>query len=264
MKRFELPEFKDRGELNKFLAENEDLIIMQKKSILKEADGFGSDTTLIYKGLDFASKAASPEELLEKPVLEVKAAINTTNVLDSHKDLHIPGLWEKSLKENKNGLHLQEHSRSFKNIISSGADLKAYAETMSWKSLGYDLEGKTQVLMHDSNVRKTRNAYMHEQYAKGYVTNHSVGMQYVKMVTCINDEDYPVQKENWDKYIEMCVNKADAEESGYFWAILEAKYVEGSAVALGSNFLTPTVSVKNTPSAVEDLKLTAIKGWLLS
>ena len=72
------------------------------------------------------------------------------------------------------------------------------------------------------------------------------------MVTCINDDDYPVQKENWDKYIEMVANRADAEADGYFWAILEAQIIEGSAVLFASNCVTPTLETtllgtKNEP-----------------
>ena len=95
---------------------------------------------------------------------------------------------------------------------------------------------------------------MFDQYRKGYVKQHSVGMRYVKMVTCINDEDYPVQKENWDKYITMVANRADAEASGYFWAVLEAKVMEGSAVLFGSNCMTPTALVEDYDDNSESTK----------
>ena len=41
-----------------------------------------------------------------------------------------------------------------------------------------------------------------------------------------------------------------ADERGYFWYVLEAKCVEGSAVPIGSNTATPTLSIsdKGTPS----------------
>ena len=262
MEKFKLPEFANKQELHKFLVDNEDLIFAQKRSSIKEAEGFSSHPVLVYKGIG-SSNQKSEDELLAQPIIEVKAAINTTNVFDSHQDLHLPGMWDKSLKENKMGMHLQEHSRLFKSVISSGNDLNVYVETKTWKQLGYDMEGKTQVLMHDSNIRKSRNEYMHEQYAKGYVTNHSVGMQYVKLVTCINDDDYPVQKENWDKYFPMGANKSEAEAWGYFWAVLEAKYIEGSAVAAGSNRFTPTIEVKNKAAIDSAIKEQAIKDWLL-
>jgi hypothetical protein len=75
-------------------------------------------------------------------------------------------------------------------------------------------------------------------------------MRYIKLVTCIDDDDYPVQKENWDKYIEMVANRDEAEADGYFWAILEAQVVEGSAVVFASNCMTPTLetSIMGTKS----------------
>ena len=39
--------------------------------------------------------------------------------------------------------------------------------------------------------------------------------------------------------------KEQAEEQGYFWAVTQAKLIEGSAVVLGSNPITPTLSNKN-------------------
>ncbi len=42
-------------------------------------------------------------------------------------------------------------------------------------------------------------------------------------------------------------NKEEAENQGYFWAVKEAKVLEGSAVPIGSNTATPTLEVKNEP-----------------
>lgn len=95
---------------------------------------------------------------------------------------------------------------------------------------------------------------MFEQYAKGYVKEHSVGMRYVKLELAVNSEDkyYRDEKEVWDKYIDQVANKETAEEQAYFWAVLEAKAIEGSAVVKGSNFATPTISVE----AVKDTSIT--------
>lgn len=251
-----LPQFTTDKELFDFLVENEDTIFAQAKSQIKEADAFSHLSIPLKETLNSSkSSAEQAVELLAKDVLEVKAVINTTGILDSHKDVHIPGLWDKSLKESGSRiLHVQEHkSREFDKIISSGEDLKAYTETVSFKSLGYNFKGTTQALTFDSSVRKNRNKYMHEQYAKGFVTNHSVGMIYVKMLTCIDNEDYPVQKENWDKYAPMIVNQKALEGTKYFWAILEAKAVEGSAVPNGSNWVTPTTSVKGQEEEIKEV-----------
>ena len=93
---------------------------------------------------------------------------------------------------------------------------------------------------------------MFDKYKQGKVKNHSVGMQYVSIKMAINDERYTEEKATWDKYIEMIANKSDAEAQGYFWAVTEAKVIEGSAVIRGSNYATPTQSVEQTKGAVID------------
>jgi len=40
------------------------------------------------------------------------------------------------------------------------------------------------------------------------------------------------------------INQEEAKEQGYFWAVTEAKLVEGSAVVKGSNSYTPTLEVE--------------------
>lgn len=243
-----------------FIVENESLVIDKKKSSIKYADSFGFAPTLIKESFGTTQKA----EDVDATEILVKIAINTTNVIDSHSDMHVKGLWKKSLKERGNKiLHLQEHKRSFDAVISRGEDLKAYTEDVSWKSLGFDLEGKTEALMFDSLVKEETNAFMFKQYMKGNVTEHSVGMQYMKMVTCINDEDYPVQKENWDKYEPMVANKDSLDGRKVFWAVLEAKAIEGSSVLMGSNSFTPTVTAtpkeKLTQKEINEI---AVKEWL--
>jgi hypothetical protein len=258
---FKLKKFDTQKELFNYVVENEEYILEEKKAEMKKADGF--DFTIVSNK---TIKTNKEQNLLDKEEINVTIVINTTKLMDSHMDVHIDGMWDKSLLENKRIKHLQEHVRSFDHIISDKEDLKAYVKTYTWKELGYDVEGKTQALVFESKVKKSRNPYMHEQYAKGNVDNHSVGMQYVKLLTCINDEDYPVQKENWDKYYPMIVNNEVADKAGIFWAVLEAKCIEGSAVVDGSNPITPTLSTKDKNITLDSNKkyLEAVKNWLAS
>lgn len=235
-----IPEFKTNKELHKFLVDNKDILIAQKKAEMKRADGI-----LYYKVNDkLVNKAdISQIDLTNTNALNVKAIINTTNIMDSHDDVHIPGLWTKSLQENKNIMHLQEHDMSFKSIISSNEDLEAYTKYYNWADLGYDFNGQTQALEFESNVKKSRNEYMFKQYANNYVTNHSVGMRYVKIFLGVNDPEYATEIEIWNRYINSIVNAELAIDKGYFYAVTEAKVIEGSAVPIGSNHVTPTRSV---------------------
>ena len=72
-------------------------------------------------------------------------------------------------------------------------------------------------------------------------------MQYVKLALAINDEDYETELAVWDKYYDKIANKNVADNTGYFWAVTEAKAIEGSAVPIGSNQATPTHDIKVEP-----------------
>ena len=254
---FKIPSFKEDKDLFDFLVKNEDDILYSKKQSYKKADGIGFSPIAMKS---FGHKQQSISDLMAKDEIDVISIINTTKLLDSHTDVHIDGLWDKSLSENTKIKHLQEHQMSFDKIIADKEDLKAYVKNYTWKQLGYDAPGSTQALVFESKVRKDRNPYMFEQYAKGNVDNHSVGMRYVKLLTCINDEDYPVQLENYEKYAPMVANKEALEQAKYFWAVLEAKAIEGSAVPLGSNFVTPTQSIKSRET--NNIKSSPYLSWL--
>lgn len=246
MKRTPIPFFKNKKDLFAFLVENKALLMEEKKFFPKYGDGIAFMNTFYDKALDeFKTyKANLPVDIGSKNELKVKVVINTTNLLDSHGDVHIPGIWKKSLSENKMLMHLREHQMAFDAIIADGKELKAYTETMSWKDLGYNFQGNTEALVFESTIKKSRNPYMFEQYASGYVKNHSVGMQYVSFVLCVNEAEdpyYGAEFEAWEKYFPLVANKEDALARGWFWAVKEAKAREGSAVPLGSNWATPTL-----------------------
>lgn len=254
MKIKEFDNIKDR--IN-WIVSNKGTLIAQKKAELKKADAI-SYLTPIYDTKEDVFKAnESIKNYKELDSIKVQAVINTTNVIDSHQDLHVDGIWTKSIKENKNIMHLQEHKMSFDSIISDGKDLKAYTKMFNWSDLGVDAKGQTQALVFESVVKADRNARMFEQYAKGYVKNHSVGMQYVKLLLAVNDDEFQEEFNNWNKYIGMAINPESAEEQGYFWIVTEAKAIEGSAVPIGSNRFTPTTEnnmnepQKSTQSTIE-------------
>jgi len=236
------------------IVKNKETIMAQKKAVMKYADGcsyMDENIRVFQNNEEIIGKAITNIDELD--TIQVKAAINTTNILDSHGDVHIKGLWNKSLKENKMIMHLQEHKMSFDSIIADGEDLKPSTKDMTFKELGYKMDGDTQVLFFESTVKMDRNLYMFKQYANGRVKNHSVGMRYVKMFLAVNDDNYKEEKAIWDKYYPTIANKEDADAQGYFWAVTEAKVIEGSAVPIGSNQITPTITVaaKGTTEIIE-------------
>jgi hypothetical protein len=232
--------FKTKKEMLSEIVKNKDILIAQKKATIKHTDGID----LFYVNGKLINKAdISQIDINNTNAINVKAVINTTNIMDSHDDVHIPGLWTKTLQENRNIMHLQEHIMAFDKIISSGDDLEAYTTFYNWRDLGLEANGETQALEFNSNVKKNRNKFMFEQYVNNYVTNHSVGMRYIKLFLAVNDSDFKEEFETWSRYINSVINREMAEEKGYFYAVTEAKLIEGSAVVIGSNHITPTRSV---------------------
>jgi len=242
---FDKNKFETKKELFDFIKENKETIITQKKSAIKHTDNFSYSVPI-----DEVQQKAISNDV---EVIKVIAVINTTNYMDSHDDVHIDGLWNKTVKENKRVLHLQEHKNEFDKIISSHSDLSVKTEIMKWVDLGFNFEGKTEALIFDSNVKKTRNSFMFQQYKNGWVDNHSVGMQYVKIELAVDDAEMKEEFTTWNKHIEIIANKDDVKKQGYFFAVTEAKLIEGSAVLRGSNDLTPTLSVTEIKTNEPDL-----------
>ena len=247
------PDFDSKKEMFKFLVKNKNKIIASKKAQMKCADAFSFGIFPVNKSGE-TLKANTPVKE-DVDTLTAKVVINTTNVMDSHDDVHIKGLWKKSLSENKDIFHDQEHKHSFDSTISDYEDLKAYVQDFTFKELGQNYEGETQALIFDSTLRKERNKFMFEQYKQGRVRNHSVGMRYIKIDLAVNDKDYKEEFKTWNKYIDTIANKEDVEMQGYFFAVLEAKAIEGSAVKIGSNTITPTLE-NNKFEPLEDTQKT--------
>jgi hypothetical protein len=260
----EIPKELKGVELFKYLKENKEDFIYAKKNEFKKADSMIASAPVLSE--TFIDKAEGNDTKTE---VKVRAIINTTNVVDSHKDVHIDGIWNKSLQENTNIKFLQEHQMSFKTIIADKDDLDVSVNSVTWKSMGFDFEGKTEALTFDATVKQSRNNDMFKEYANKNVDNHSVGMRYVKLALAVNseDEDYKEEKAVWDKHYDVIANKVELEKDNYFWAVTEAKVIEGSAVVMGSNSFTPTQQAKADASVEptdEELKVDAFKDWLKS
>jgi len=240
-----IPSFNDKQELFDYLRKNKSMLINQKKSAVKAPEyGFGiAQTNEDYLKPDSNKEFGIIATDTKKTT--VKCVINASNIIDSYLDLHLPKLFNRSVKNNKDPLHLQEHKMLYDFIIGDGLEeVKSYVTTMSWKNLGYEFEGKTDLLMHDVYFTG-RNPTMEERYKANQVKYHSVGMQYVELFFCVDSEEkwWREEKDNFDQYIEMAVNPDVAKENGYFWAVKEAKEVEGSAVVRGACPTTPTISI---------------------
>lgn len=229
-----------------WLVENKQFVLDKKKSEVKKSDPVSG------VGIDF--QANKQMQVPGRPVekIRVRAVVNTTRILDSMGDVHIDQLWNKSLKESRQHYLIREHKLDFDNIISD--DVHVFVKQIPWVEIGYNYPGTTQALIYDAVITKEGSAGMFDKYLNGKVKNHSVGMRYIKVLLAINDPQYPDEYKVWEKYFPEIVNQSDAEQLGYFFAVTEAKNIEGSAVVIGANPATPTlfVEAKSEPPGTQN------------
>lgn len=175
--------------------------------------------------------------------IHVKSVINTTNIIDGHLDMHMPKIWNKTVKDNPYTYHLKEHERKFESVISNKA--KNYNESNNFNKLGLNVDFKTTANINEFTLNKNKLPVMFDAYKNGDVKQHSVGMLYVSLDLAYYDEESEKNMTFFEDMKSMAVNPEVAEETGYFWVVYEAKKREGSAVIFGSNSVTPTIYVKN-------------------
>jgi hypothetical protein len=245
--------FKDWNEAHSALKENEKRLISLKcAEVYKSIDKLGgfSVTPFLDKTIA-ASKGYSPDWMKAGNIYPV---INTTLYMDSHKDVHFNGIWNRSLNANAGKLYYVEaHSLKVADIIAWPEDVKAFVEMVPWSFLGKSYGGETQALIYEIPDTAIKHAGAREVIDNKREMQNSVRMQYVKMSLALNSDsrEWKENKELYDARIDIIANREVAEESKYFWAVDEAKiFKEGSMVIAGSNDVTPITygdPAKGTP-----------------
>lgn len=230
--------FETKGEMFTALKAAKDEIIAMRKIAIKDS----VPVNFILKS-DGSFKAESGVKLQYGDY--IYPVINSTGYLDSHSDLHLPGIWDKSAESQKGKIYLIiNHDLSIGNVISYPKDVEPIISEVEWSRLGKPYQGKTQVLIFKSKITEKSNTAAYLALRDGEDVEYSIRMQYVKLELCINDasEGFKSEKAAFDKYFPMIVNHEKATEDGFFWAIHEAKiYKEGSMVLFGSNDATRTL-----------------------
>lgn len=237
IKQFPEKKFTDKMDLTRFIKKNRDDIFIAKGLEYK------TDSDCVIKS-ELNTNNFNP--LIEKDlgdVIEIKALINSTNVIDSHQDLHLYGIWNKTVKDNKFTPVLNSHERRFDSIIANKG--KSFNEDMNFKDIGIDIDYNFQANISQFIINKNENPLMWNKYAYNQVSQHSIGMMYVDYDVAFYDEDSKKEMDFFNEMKALSINPEVAEEYGYIWVVREAKKREGSPVVFGSNPLTPTLWVKN-------------------
>lgn len=240
-----IPHFETKKELFAYLKANKKELIKMKKSDKKEF--VFSDISHKPTKIAANKSESDTENLIKRTIIG-----NTYNWLDSHDDVHIKGCFLKSIKENE-GFIFHFHDHENKVSAKVGTFTKIYEDSIKWSDLGIDKSGETTSLFADSDIKRSYNGSVFEQYKNGEITQHSVGMQYVKLDLAINDEAEGEEYKVWKRYINTLGNSDKAEQNGYFFVVSEAKLFEISAVTRASNSLTPTMDNKLDYSSIDNL-----------
>jgi len=248
--------FTSQADLFKYLVEERELVLSQKKSIDKRAEGTLSvivpqDEPLI----GFTNKAVKPlyENDKEAGILKRTIVANTYWWMDSHSDVHLgrredseKAIFTESIKNRASKIFpIDQHNWSLDGRM--GKTLALYEAPISWRTLGVGRTGMTEALFADAEISKEKNERRYKDYLNDEIDQHSVGMRYMDMQLAVNDEqNYPKETAVFKKYISKIGNRQVVEKQGFFFAISEGMLKEYSAVIGGSNELTPTMGASQT------------------
>jgi len=258
-----IPGFSTKAELFAHLKANKKSLLAQKCSTPIKTDVFdygclgikAKDISIIGKAV---TKSVSKAENLGDNELQVDAIANMAGWCDSYMDVLIPDCWAETIKEkgasNKQLIyHLKNHNYSTDAIIGGNVKMRSEWLDLSIFNLESDLT-QGQSLIGSSIVKASYDKKCFNLYSDDEIKQHSIGLRYIRLYMCVNstDEDYVVEKENWDKYYKFVINKEKVDNKSYFWAVTEIKLLEYSAVLFGANELTPTLETEEKKKEVVD------------
>lgn len=242
--------FETKEDLFKELRENNEIFIASKKSLIQKSCEKGISVTC--KSLDLL-KFTDQLKGIKIDDNFYYIAVNSTRILDSHEDLHIDGIWKKSIKEQQGKNYLVvDHDLSIKSVVVRKEHIEMFTAKIPFSLIGKPYEGDTEALIYKVAKDKIKDETVKEWLESGDSIEGSVRMQYVTVLLAMdsNNPEDATEKANYDEFYPLIANKEDFEYIYYFYVIKEAKNVkESSLVVFGSNSSTGQVTNNNTQAA---------------
>lgn len=240
-------EFDNKEQLFKALRDNKaDIIAVKRASTQKSCD---KNTGVSCKKIDLSKFNDTTKGLFDSTD-DYYLAVNTTNVLDSHDDLHKVGIWDRTVRDQQGKNYLvTDHKMEMANVVVKKENIKMFTATIPFSSIGKSYSGDTQALIYQFKKTDIVNELAKDWLDSGDDIEASVRMQYVKIELAMNSTDKEDKEElkNYNDNIESIANKDDFDSIDYFWVVTEAKNIgESSLVLRGSNSSTGIVGNKNT------------------
>lgn len=248
-------EFATEKELFTALKENEALIFAQKKMECKSID---KGNAIVLNQVELCKNfEADTEKAFKTDDDHYYIVVNSANYLDSHKDVHVSGNWDKTVNDQQGKVYLLwGHEFGITdNILAFPNDIEMFTANIKWSALGKSYAGSTYSLIYKIKKGAIQNKKVKEWLDNGQPLQASVRMIYVKLLSAFNtdDKDFAEQKAVFDKYYPLIANKEEFEEIKYFWVVKEAQNkAESSLLPYGSNSATGRIETK------EDIEIEAV------
>lgn len=234
--------FESKEELFKELRSHKSEIISIKKAQIHKSYEKDSSITIKARSLDL-SKVSEANKAIDFDDNYYYLAVNSTRILDSHDDVHLDNIWNKSVKDLQGKNYLVDtHVMSVNTTIVRKEHIEMLTAMIPFSMIGKSYKGDTQVLIYKFPKDKVIDAKAKEWLDSGDDIEASVKMRYTDIVLAMNSE-HPDDKEElkeYKKYIDSIANKDDFENEIYFfWAVKQAQNMhESSLVLFGSNSST--------------------------
>lgn len=260
-------QFESKKALFHSLKDNEETIIGLKKA-------------KAYKSIDkgqglFNVPIANKSNTIKTDLVQgfIYPAINSTNWLDSHQDVHLKGCYTRTVKEQQGRVYyIDTHLKGLNNIITRKNNIEMFYDDVEWSLLNKDLKGTTEALFFKIAEENVKADYL-QLIKEDKELQNSLAMMYKDIVMCVNsnDSEFKENKEYFDAYIEGIGNKDKALHDEVFFAVKELAIMgEGSLcpVVGGSNSATSVVigtKAEKSPETIEAEKsLQRKKDYLLN
>lgn len=262
-----IPEFSDKKQLFSYLKSNQKDIIAKKKAMPIKSEvvselAYGcvgltaNDKKLVGKSV---TKMVGEDSNLKEGELKVDALANMAGWCDSYDDVLIPKCFNKTISSvgasNKQLVyHLKNHDHTTDAIVGGEVMMSTRDIDLSVFNIKTDLK-TSEGLIGSSIVRRKYCPKTYDLYLDDEIKQHSIGLQYVKIYLCINseDEEYKEELADYKKYYKYVINKDKVDAQGYFWAVVEIKLLEYSAVLWGASELTTVQETSKNIEPSEDL-----------
>lgn len=244
--------YETKEELFKALKSNiKDIIAVKKKTIYTGydvSDPENSKQVVSSSQVKLKSLLSGASKDFFKDDKYYYIAVNTTGILDSHNDLHVKGIWDKSSKKQSGKNYLVDtHNLTVKDIIAYPEDVEIFVADIPFKSIGKSYEGNTEALIYKVLKTAIVGENIRKALESGKTMQASVKMLYVDMELAMNsdDPDDAAEKSLYDKTVNSIANLKDFDTPPLYYLIhKEAENIhESSLVPFGSNGATGVVNI---------------------